>query len=78
VMLDLFPELNNRTTIPALMKKIVSSGAKGISNAKGFYKYSAQEAKRWEERFLKFTYDIRALASKYPERSNTTQRDARR
>jgi 3-hydroxybutyryl-CoA dehydrogenase len=78
VMLDLFPELNNRTTIPALMKKIVSSGAKGISNAKGFYKYSAQEAKRWEERFLKFTYDIRALALKYPDRSNNPKSDARR
>ena len=46
--------------------------------AKGFYKYSAQEAKRWEERFLKFTYDIRALALKYPDRSNNPKSDARR
>jgi 3-hydroxybutyryl-CoA dehydrogenase len=64
---DLFPELSCNKEVPALMKKVVDSGAQGVSNAKGFYSYTPAEAKRWEKLFMKFTYEIRALARKYPE-----------
>jgi 3-hydroxybutyryl-CoA dehydrogenase len=67
VMRDLLPELDRSTEVPPLMKKVVSSGALGVSNAKGFYKYTPEQARRWEELFLKFSYEIRALAHKYPE-----------
>jgi 3-hydroxybutyryl-CoA dehydrogenase len=67
VMKDLLPELSCDTKVPELMEKVVSSGALGISNGQGFYEYTPEQAKRWEEIFLKFTYDIRALAQKYPE-----------
>ncbi|HZU28364.1 MAG TPA: 3-hydroxyacyl-CoA dehydrogenase family protein [Bryobacteraceae bacterium] len=67
VMRDLWPDLSCATEVPALMKKVVDSGAVGIGNAKGFYKYTEADARRWEKRFLKFTYDIRALARKYPD-----------
>ena len=50
------------------MQKVVASGARGTSNAKGFYRYRPAEAKRWEKRFLDFSYEIRALALKYAER----------
>ena len=30
--------------------------------------YTPAQAKRWEKRFLAFSYDIRALALKYRER----------
>jgi 3-hydroxybutyryl-CoA dehydrogenase len=46
----------------------VDSGARGVSNAKGFYSYTPAQARRWEKRFLAFNYDIRALALKYRER----------
>lgn len=67
VMKDLFPELDRSTKVPKLMSKVVNSGARGVSNAKGFYRYTPAQAKRWEKLFLKFSYDIRALAMKYPE-----------
>jgi len=67
VMQDLFPELCNDTKVPSLMGRVVQSGARGVSNAKGFYSYTPAQARRWEKRFLKFTYEIRALAQKYPE-----------
>ncbi len=67
VMKDLFPELNCRQKVPALMRRVVKSGAKGVSNAKGFYAYTPEEARQWEKRFMKFSYEIRALAQKYPE-----------
>lgn len=64
---DLFPELDNRTSVPKSMAKTVKSGARGVSNAKGFYRYTPESAARWEKLFLKFSYDIRKLAMQYPE-----------
>jgi 3-hydroxybutyryl-CoA dehydrogenase len=66
-MRDLLPDLDRSTEVPKLMKKVVDSGARGVSNAKGFYRYTPQQARRWEELFLKFSYEIRALAHRYPE-----------
>jgi 3-hydroxybutyryl-CoA dehydrogenase len=67
VMKDLLPELCRDTDVPALMSKVVGSGALGVSNARGFYRYTPQQAKRWDHLFLKFSHEIRELAQRYPE-----------
>ena len=67
VMRDLFPDLSCNQEVPKLMRKVVESGARGIENARGFYKYTPAEARRWEKKFLKFSYEIRALARKHHE-----------
>lgn len=67
VMRDLFPDLSCSTEVPILISNLVKSGARGVSNAKGFYRYTRAQARRWERLFLKFTYEIRALAQRYPE-----------
>ncbi|TMI95880.1 MAG: 3-hydroxyacyl-CoA dehydrogenase family protein [Bacteroidetes bacterium] len=66
VMKDLFPTLNNSTAVPRLIDDIVSKGGKGIANAHGFYEYTEEEARLWEETFKEFNYEIRKLALKYP------------
>ena len=66
VMKDLFPTLNNTTEVPPLIDELVKSGARGVANAKGFYDYTPEEAKMWEETFAAFSYEIRKLALKYP------------
>ncbi|MEO8764158.1 MAG: 3-hydroxyacyl-CoA dehydrogenase family protein [Ginsengibacter sp.] len=66
VLKDLFPTLNNSTEIPKLIDDIVSDGGKGVANARGFYDYTPEEAKLWEETFTEFSYEIRRLALKYP------------
>jgi 3-hydroxybutyryl-CoA dehydrogenase len=66
VMKDLFPTLNNQTTVPKLIDDIVKAGGKGVSNAHGFYEYTPEEAKLWEETYNDFSYEIRKLALKYP------------
>jgi 3-hydroxybutyryl-CoA dehydrogenase len=66
VMKDLLPDLCTSQEIPALMRKVVESGGRGISNGKGFYQYTDAEAKRWEKAFVKFHYEVRRLALKYP------------
>ncbi len=76
VMKDLLPELDCSKEVPALMREVVESGARGVQNASGFYPYTEESAERWEKLFLKFSYEIRALAQKYPEdigdRTSTT------
>ena len=67
VMKDLFPTLHNGVEVPRLIDDIVKEGGNGISNAKGFYEYTPEEAKMWEETFNQFTYEIRELALRYPE-----------
>ena len=69
VMKDLFPELSNATEAPAFMEDLVSAGAKGVSNAQGFYPYTPESAERWEEKFIEFSYDVRKLAKKYSSSS---------
>lgn len=66
VMEDMFPTLNNSTEVPKLITDIVEAGGKGVANAKGFYDYTPEEAKLWEETFKKFSYEIREIALRYP------------
>ena len=67
VMKDLFPELDNTTKAPVFIEELVASGAKGVSNAQGFYSYTKESAAKWEKLFIEFTYEIRKLSEKYPE-----------
>ena len=66
VMKNLNPTLYNGTEVPRLIDDVVKAGGNGVSNAKGFYDYTPEEAKLWEDTFSKFTYQIRELALQYP------------
>jgi 3-hydroxybutyryl-CoA dehydrogenase len=66
VMKDLFPTLSNSTEVPALIDNLVKAGGRGVANAQGFYSYTPEEARLWEETFQRFSYEIRALALRYP------------
>jgi len=66
VMEELFPELSNSRAAPRFVRDVVSSGAKGVSNERGFYSYTPESAAAWERLFMEFTYEIRKLAEKYP------------
>ncbi len=66
VMKDLLPELSTSSEVPPIMRKLMESGGRGIINGRGFYKYTKQQAERWEKLFMKFNYEIRQLALKYP------------
>lgn len=65
VMEDLLPELSRETGIPKLIRDVVETGGRGIQNGRGFYTYTPEEAKAWEERFIAFNYEIRRLTRKY-------------
>ncbi|HLY41608.1 MAG TPA: 3-hydroxyacyl-CoA dehydrogenase family protein [Terracidiphilus sp.] len=69
VMRDLLPDLSTDPGIPKLMRDVVEGGGRGVRNGRGFYQYSPDEAKRWEENFVKFNYGIRRLTAESAGRS---------
>jgi 3-hydroxybutyryl-CoA dehydrogenase len=69
VMGDLLPDLSTQQEIPKLMRDVVESGCRGISNGRGFYNYTEEEAKAWEARFIEFNYKIRRLTAEFSSES---------
>jgi len=67
VMKDLLPDLSTEKEIPKLMRDVVESGGRGISNGRGFYTYTEEEAKAWEARFVEFNYRIRHLTAEFSD-----------
>ncbi len=61
VMEGLFPELDNSTEVPRLMKEKVASGTK-------FYDYSKDTEEEWEQVWSDFTHDLRKVVDKYEKR----------
>jgi 3-hydroxybutyryl-CoA dehydrogenase len=70
VMKRLWPKLSCATEVPALMRELIESGAKGISNGHGFYDYTPEQAKQWEARLSENVWKVRALQDELlPEES---------
>lgn len=69
VMKDLFPTLDNRTTVPDFVETLAKEGANGISNGKGFYNYSPEESQAWQEAFELFSFEMSRLKDKHPPQS---------
>jgi 3-hydroxybutyryl-CoA dehydrogenase len=67
VMRDLLPDLSTSPDVPPLMRRVVESGGRGISNGRGFYRYTEEEARRWQERFMDFNCKIRRLTAEYAD-----------
>ena len=61
VMKRLFPRLSNATEVPAKMRELVESGAKGISNGRGFYQYTPEQAQRWERILIENVWRVRDM-----------------
>jgi 3-hydroxybutyryl-CoA dehydrogenase len=66
VMKDLLPDLTSSPDVPALIKEVVEGGGRGISNGRGFYRYTTEEAAAWEARYTEFSYKMRQLTAEYP------------
>ncbi len=66
-MQRILPTLSCQTRVPRLMRRLITAGAEGVGNARGFYRYTPAQARRWQRVFLQFSYDIRDLAQAYPE-----------
>lgn len=66
VMKDLNRELSKATQPPALFARLIQAGETGMENTGGFYNYAAGDGEQWEERFRKFSFEIKDIIDKYP------------
>ena len=68
VIRNVFPTLCNDDQVPEMMQDMVRKKLRGTQDADGLYKYSPEEARKWDEAFALFNQDIYRLASLYPYR----------
>jgi 3-hydroxybutyryl-CoA dehydrogenase len=59
------PTLSNATQLAKTMQDLADSGARGIANRRGFYEYTEEEARRWEQLLREHAWTVRDLLNKY-------------
>lgn len=59
------PTLSTTTEIPPSMQKLISEGAQGVANGKGFFDYTPEQSKQLDDLFHAHAWQARALADKY-------------
>lgn len=58
------PTLSNATELPEVLRKLAEEDARGIANGRGFYEYTEEQARLWEERLREQAWDVRARMNK--------------
>jgi 3-hydroxybutyryl-CoA dehydrogenase len=64
-MRGVLPSLSNATELPETLEELMDSDAQGIANGRGFYQYTEEEARQWEELFLEHAWTVRELMNRY-------------
>ncbi len=65
VMEGVLPSLNNSTELSPTMQKLREDDARGIANGHGFYDYTPEQARQWEELLRQHTWTVRELMNNY-------------
>ena len=61
------PTLSTSTTIPAPLADLVAADAQGANQGHGFYEYSPEDARQWEERQRRHVWQVkRWLDAEFP------------
>lgn len=70
-MNNVLPSLSNAASVSEGMRRMMENNDKGVVNGRGFYNYSREDAKIWEERFRQSVWQVRRweeeLGRKAPE-----------
>ena len=59
------PSLSNATELPKTLRDLRDRDARGSANGHGFYEYTEQQARQWEELFLQHAWTVRDLMNEY-------------
>lgn len=67
------PTLSKADGVPPVMRQLAESGAHGIANGVGFYTYTPEDAKRWEELYRRHAWRVTQMQDEYfPLKETTT------
>jgi 3-hydroxybutyryl-CoA dehydrogenase len=64
-MKEVLPTLSKADELPPLLQNLAASGARGIVNGRGFFEYSAEEAREWEELYRKHAWRVAQMQDEY-------------
>jgi 3-hydroxybutyryl-CoA dehydrogenase len=64
-MQHVMPSLNNAVELPPVMQELAAAGARGITNGRGFYSYTPEEAQQWEELYRKHAWRVAQMQNEY-------------
>jgi 3-hydroxybutyryl-CoA dehydrogenase len=64
-MAGVLPTLSNAAQLGEPMQGLADADARGIANRRGFYEYTDEEARRWEELLREHAWTVRELMNKY-------------
>lgn len=64
-MQGVLPSLSRATELPKTLQALMDSGARGVANGRGFYDYTEEESRQWEERYLQHAWAVRELMKRF-------------
>lgn len=64
-MEPVLPTLSKANEAPGPIRELAESGARGILNGRGFYNYTAEEARRWEELYRAHAWRVARMQQEY-------------
>jgi 3-hydroxybutyryl-CoA dehydrogenase len=71
-MAHVVPGLSASPEVPKPIQKLADEGACGITNGKGFYSYTEEEARHWEELYRKHAWRVTKMQNEYFPLKQTT------
>jgi len=64
-MRGVLPSLSNAAELPETLDHFIDQDARGTANGRGFYRYTEEEARQWEDLFLRHAWTVRELLDEY-------------
>jgi 3-hydroxybutyryl-CoA dehydrogenase len=64
-MKGVLPTLSNADAVSPVLQDLADSGARGIINGHGFFDYTPEEAKSWEELYRKHSWRVTQMQNEY-------------
>jgi 3-hydroxybutyryl-CoA dehydrogenase len=62
---SVLPSLSNATELPQTLRDLSDRDARGIANGHGFYEYTEEQTRQWEELLLEHAWTVRELMNRY-------------
>jgi len=64
-MQPVLPTLSKADNAPQFVKDLAGAGARGVANGRGFFKYTPEETKQWEDLFRRHAWHVFKLQNEY-------------
>jgi 3-hydroxybutyryl-CoA dehydrogenase len=74
-MKPVLPTLSKADEVSGRMRELAESGARGIINGRGFFNYTPEEARHWEELYRRHAWRVAKLHNEYRPMEASTPAD---